>query len=191
MSRVAAEPRRRSAADSRERLLVAAGELFAERGYDSTTVREVGHRADVDPALIARYFGSKSALYLASLRRSGQPANIAPMDVCDPTAVEGFLDRVAADTPTPSLFAVIQPHEDTELQSAAMDILGRRVVDPARHTATAADLDQPQLRAEMAMAALTGIVLSRKSGALDALSAASSADVAQLVGDVMERLLRG
>ncbi|MFD9659211.1 helix-turn-helix domain-containing protein [Streptomyces mirabilis] len=34
--------------------------LFAERGFDRTTIRDIGERAGVDPALIARYFGSKT-----------------------------------------------------------------------------------------------------------------------------------
>ena len=57
----------RGAARSHDLLLAAATELFAERGYDRTTVRELGERAGVDPALIARHFGSKAGLYLAAL----------------------------------------------------------------------------------------------------------------------------
>ncbi|WP_156036082.1 helix-turn-helix domain-containing protein [Blastococcus sp. URHD0036] len=41
--------RRRDATDSRERLLRAAAHVFAERGYEQTTVREIGQRAAVDP----------------------------------------------------------------------------------------------------------------------------------------------
>src|SRR3982751_553674 len=57
----------RDAAASRRALLGAAGELFHARGYEGATVREIGERAGVDPALIARYFGGKEGLYLAVL----------------------------------------------------------------------------------------------------------------------------
>src|SRR6478752_10748614 len=57
----------RDSSASRRSLLDAAGALFHARGYEATTVREIGERAGVDPALIARYFGSKEALYLAVL----------------------------------------------------------------------------------------------------------------------------
>ena len=60
-------PRPRDAAASRRALLDAAGALFHARGYDGTTVREIGERAGIDPALIARYFGGKEGLYLAVL----------------------------------------------------------------------------------------------------------------------------
>src|SRR5260221_5104477 len=52
---------------SREALLGAARALFDERGYDRATTREIGERAAVDPALIARYFGGKEGLYLATI----------------------------------------------------------------------------------------------------------------------------
>ena len=49
-------PRKRyDSAASRVALLEAAARLFHGRGYDATTVREIGERAGVDPALIARY----------------------------------------------------------------------------------------------------------------------------------------
>ena len=63
-----APARRRNAADSRQALLAAAQELFAERGFERSTIRDIGDRAGLDPTLIARYFGNKAALYLAALR---------------------------------------------------------------------------------------------------------------------------
>lgn len=183
------QTRRRSSADSRERLLQAAGELFSERGYDHTTVREVGLRAGVDPALIARYFGSKSALYLASLRRDGQPANIAPLDLRDARAVQRLLDRVSSHGPTPTLFAAIRPHEDHELQVAAMNLLGQRLLDPAERIAAGAGMDDARLRAEIAVAALAGIIVSRTSHAFETLTRAPSADVGRLVAELIQGLL--
>jgi len=41
--------RRHDAQASRQALLDAATELFDDRGYDATTVREIGERAAVDP----------------------------------------------------------------------------------------------------------------------------------------------
>lgn len=185
----AATPRRRNAADSRQRLLEAAVELFAERGYHQTTVREVGQRAGVDPALIARYFGSKADLYLAALRRDLPGVN-DPFDFDDPAAVRAILDRTEPGNPSPTLFAAVRPHEDPHLQDAAMEILHRRFVDPAERRSTAAGLDHAQLRAEAAAAALAGIVLSRRSGALPALASATSDELGPLIDAVFDSLLR-
>ena len=55
--------RRRDAAATRRALLEAARELFGTRGFEATTLREIGERAGADPALFARYFGSKGQLF--------------------------------------------------------------------------------------------------------------------------------
>src|SRR4029077_12089634 len=44
------------------RILTAAREAFAETGWAGTTMRAVARAADVDPALVYHYFGSKEAL---------------------------------------------------------------------------------------------------------------------------------
>jgi AcrR family transcriptional regulator len=44
------------------RILGAAREEFAENGWAGTTIRAVARTADVDPALVYHYFGSKAAL---------------------------------------------------------------------------------------------------------------------------------
>jgi AcrR family transcriptional regulator len=44
------------------RILIAAREAFAETGWAGTTIRAVARAADVDPALVYHYFGSKEGL---------------------------------------------------------------------------------------------------------------------------------
>ncbi len=44
------------------RILAAAREQFAHHGWAGTTIRAVARAADVDPALVYHYFGSKEAL---------------------------------------------------------------------------------------------------------------------------------
>lgn len=44
------------------KILVAARQAFADTGYAGTTMRAVARAADVDPALVYHYFGSKEAL---------------------------------------------------------------------------------------------------------------------------------
>jgi AcrR family transcriptional regulator len=44
------------------RILAAAREAFAETGWAGTTMRAVARAADVDPALVYHYFGSKEGL---------------------------------------------------------------------------------------------------------------------------------
>lgn len=49
---------------TRERLLDAAGEVFADRGYEQATIREICRRADANIAGVSYHFGDKKALYI-------------------------------------------------------------------------------------------------------------------------------
>jgi len=53
--------------DTRQRILLAAGEAFAESGLQTTTVREICRRADVNTAAVNYYFRDKKNLYRESI----------------------------------------------------------------------------------------------------------------------------
>ena len=176
-------PRRRDSARSRELLLAAATDLFAERGFDRSTIREIGERAGVDPALIARYFGGKAQLYLATLQLDQLNAN--PADLLEPERVRALLDGAAQRGPGPIHRAAVAPHEDPEVQAAAAEQLHRRLVDPLRERFTREGLDRPQLRAELAVAAFIGVSLSRSSGTFEALAEAGTEEIVGLVLELL------
>jgi AcrR family transcriptional regulator len=52
-----------TASPGRRRLLMAARELFGQRGYDAVSVREIAERAGVTKLMVYRHFGSKAALF--------------------------------------------------------------------------------------------------------------------------------
>jgi AcrR family transcriptional regulator len=56
--------------DTRERILEAALELFRERGFQETTMREIATRAGVASGLAYYYFASKDAIVLAFYQRA-------------------------------------------------------------------------------------------------------------------------
>ncbi|HEY3065121.1 MAG TPA: TetR/AcrR family transcriptional regulator [Methylomirabilota bacterium] len=57
--------RRRGTAATREALIAAGSELFAERGYDGVPVWAIAAKAGVNKAMISYHFGGKRKLYLA------------------------------------------------------------------------------------------------------------------------------
>jgi len=59
--------------DTRTRLLKAAAEVFADRGYENATIRQICTRAEANVALVNYYFGDKLELYTEVLRFSLQP----------------------------------------------------------------------------------------------------------------------
>jgi AcrR family transcriptional regulator len=59
---------RRRSTSSRERILAAARELFAARGFKGTTTASIARRARLNEALIFRHFPAKKDLFTAILR---------------------------------------------------------------------------------------------------------------------------
>ena len=89
-------------AEQRERILLAARDLFAERGPDAVTVADVAEAAGVARATVFNHFGSKHALlegitaqvlhgYEALLQNA-----LAADDVPVPTLVHAIFDRMGA-----------------------------------------------------------------------------------------------
>jgi AcrR family transcriptional regulator len=64
--------RERSKARRRDAIIRAALELFADRGYDATTIADIAAAADVAPRTVAMYFPSKQEIAMA---RFGQVAD--------------------------------------------------------------------------------------------------------------------
>ena len=56
--------------DPRERILLAAGREFAERGYDAATIRDICAAAAVNVAAVNYYFGDKQRLYIESVKHA-------------------------------------------------------------------------------------------------------------------------
>ncbi len=84
---------------ARERLVVAAVELFTERGYDATTVAQIAERAGVTKSTLFRYFPDKREILAAGQETLSQlltegiteaPAGVTPLE-----AVAVGLERVS------------------------------------------------------------------------------------------------
>lgn len=56
----------------REKILDAARAQFGERGYDATSIAEIGTGAGISKSVLYHYFGSKAGLYRALLEHDGQ-----------------------------------------------------------------------------------------------------------------------
>lgn len=91
--------------DTRQSLLVAAGELFAEKGLEGTSVREIVAKAGATLSAVNYHFGSKQRLYLEAIRhalrehiRFGDAlANAQPDTIADQQDAADFLYRLVRE----------------------------------------------------------------------------------------------
>jgi len=72
-----------TAAETRQRLLRAAADVFAERGYDGTRVADIAAAAGVSNGALYAHFSSKADLLVAALRTHGR-RQLADMFAADP-----------------------------------------------------------------------------------------------------------
>lgn len=185
----AAPRRRHDAAASRGALLEAAIALFDARGYDGATVREIGERAGVDPALIARYFGSKEGLYLATLEGRQHGC----LEGCPRHVLTEILGRSEEHGTGPVLRAMASATLSDCARDQVRDVIAHRVVDPlaARMEDAGRPPSDARLRAELLVAVTVGIAMTRAGGTLPALADTQLADVVATLEPAIEALAGG
>ena len=133
------ESRVSSNVDCRDRILEAAGEVFAECGFRSATVRRICARAGVNIAAINYYFGGKEKLYSEVLRHWNEYAlkkyplllglgEEAPVEEQLKAFVRSLLFRLL-DKGKPAWFGKLMAREMTE-PTKAFERLVKEVVRP-------------------------------------------------------------
>ncbi|MFF2329190.1 MULTISPECIES: TetR/AcrR family transcriptional regulator [unclassified Streptomyces] len=191
MESAAAPPsgeRRRDAAATRRRLLEAARDLFAERGYEGTTVRSIAERAGANQALLFRYFGSKQGLLTEVMAQGGrEQVRATPPEELFETSLRSVLNRSAADGTAEdrSLEVYLRSVGRGDEAAGTLRELGQEYQNAL---AGLSDAEDGALRADLAMAWLLGIGLMRTVVAREPLAGADPDDVCRLVLGTLSHL---
>lgn len=80
-------PKRKAPELTRDKLIEAAGQVFAERGYRAATIREICRRAGANVAAVNYTFGDKMGLYTEVLRHSVRAAKTAALNAALDTSL--------------------------------------------------------------------------------------------------------
>jgi AcrR family transcriptional regulator len=178
-------PRSRNAGASKQALLKAAQELFGQRGFEATTIRDVGELAGVDHALIARYFGSKADLYIAALVSEAdgdQP--LSEYEGLEDVA-DGVVARMDAHGIGPVMQALIRSDTTDQIRQAAQAHVRRRTVRPVAADMTRRGVEEAQLRSEIIVSALFGINLGRALGWFEHLQTVPKERLVELIMEIL------
>ncbi|MDO0924292.1 TetR family transcriptional regulator [Streptomyces sp. TG1A-8] len=170
-------------------MLDAAGALFAERGYEGATVRDIAGRAGVNQALIFRYFGSKQALLTEVMAQGGkEQLTSTPPDRLFETALRGVLAGGGAAGPDRLLAVYLRSIGSADAAPDTVRALGDEY---AAVLAALSPADDSGLRAQLAMAWLLGIGLMRVVVHQEPLASAEPDEVCAHVLTALEQLLGG
>jgi AcrR family transcriptional regulator len=184
--------RRPGPTNTPEAILAAARELFAERGFQATTIRAVAGSAGVNTALVHHYFGTKEQLFLAALKLPLNPADaIAALLAAGPR--EQFAERFVRFFVTAwrdpetgqQLQAVVRSAASTE-QGAT---LVRDLVEDVVLDRGAAALGVSKLRLAVAWSHLLGLMMGATIVGIESLASASDDELVELIAPAIHRYL--
>ncbi|MFG2007505.1 TetR family transcriptional regulator [Micromonospora sp. NPDC048868] len=182
--------------DTRQAILDAARAAFAERGFDGASIRAVAAAAQVDPALVHHYFGSKDRLFLAAMHAPVDPAELLPRVLAGDRAglgerlVRAFLGvwDSPAGTAGVALLRSAVSNEWTArlLREFLVTQVLRRIVDQL-------DVDPAELplRGSLVASQLIGLAMMRHVVRLEPVASAAPETLVAAVGPTVQRYLTG
>jgi AcrR family transcriptional regulator len=187
--------RRPGGPDPRGQILDAARESFAERGFSGTTIRAVAASADVDPALVHHYFGSKDDLFLAALAIPVDPRQLVPTAFAEGT--DGAGERLLRlflsvwddpETRLPLLAVVRSSLTANTPETLLQQGLLRIVLTPLREALPADEADR---RVNLVISQMIGLVVTRYLLRLEPLASMPADELIASVAPNLQRYLDG
>jgi AcrR family transcriptional regulator len=188
--------RRRGSPDTKESILDAARRLFADKGFDATTVRAIAADAGVDPAMIHHFFGTKEELFRATLQFPIDPVTQIPAIVAGGAGEVGHrLVRVFVqiwDSPTGAVGAsLIRSAMSNDwtlrlMREFLTTQIMRRVVQEIQ-----IDPAEAPLRVSLVASQLAGLAMMRYIIKLEPLASLPPEQVVALVGPNVQHYVTG
>jgi AcrR family transcriptional regulator len=153
--------RPRDSAATRHALLTAARTLFAEHGYDATTVRAVADRAGVNQALLFRYFGNKRGLFTHAVQDEALELLEGPADTLLERSLDAMLTGDGERYGTETLLAVLRAATGEQVGEEVREGLAAAYSAAFAAQAATDDAHDAGVRGELLLAWLLGLSLTR------------------------------
>jgi AcrR family transcriptional regulator len=180
---------------TRQAVLGAARQLFAERGYDGASVRDIAAAAGVDPALVHHYFGTKQGLFLAVLGAPFNPADLVPAVTGGGLAelperlVRTFLSLWDDPVSGPAAVALLRSsHHNDWTARLLKEFLTTQVLRRALAQVELPPCEAP-LRSALVVSQMLGLAVARYVLAFEPLATAPAETVVAVLAPTIRRYL--
>jgi len=185
-ARITREERRRR---TEATILEAAQRLFAEVGFEKTTIRGVAAQAGIDPALVMQYYGSKEGLFAASARSFADRKRALDAPLED-LAAAAIADLFAGFEDPEQAAASIAVMRNCLTHERAREVMRDQVMSE-RHAKLAETIGGPdgELRAGLLAGMMIGTIIARYLIEIPSVVGASQEDIERVLGPVLKALV--
>lgn len=189
--------RRSGGADStRELILAAARRLFAEYGFEGTSLREVARDAQVDPAMVHHFFSSKDELFAASVELPADPDDVlAGVEDQDPSergeAIVRAVLRLWESPAQHGLLAFVRGTIGSKAKTALLREMLTRTILSRIMAGAPGTAEEVRMRGNLIATQMAGLMLVRYVVRLEPLASAPPQDVVRMVAPNVQRYLTG
>ena len=182
--------------DTREVILGAARSVFADRGYDKASIRAIASAAEVDPALVHHYFGTKEQLFLAAMQSPIDPGQLLPEVLA--AGVDGAGERLIRtilrvwDGPAGKAGVALIRSALTNDWTARLfrEFISTQVLRRAM-TELAIDPAEAPLRSSLIASQIGGMIMMRYVIRLEPIASAPPETIVASIGPTLQRYLVG
>jgi AcrR family transcriptional regulator len=184
----------RSGAESKQRVLQVARELFDRNGYSGTTVRAIATAAGVDPAMVFYFFGTKQGLFGAVIDMSD---NVPPaiesifaggLGTIGERIVRTLVENLDKSDRTPLVMLTRSAPTDPRSEALLREFIDREITDRL-----AALLGTPDaaMRAGMVNVQILGLAVARYIAHIEPIASASVDELVTMFGPLVQHCLTG
>jgi AcrR family transcriptional regulator len=182
---------------TRQEVLDAARQIFADRGYDRASIRDIAAAAGVDPALVHHYFGTKQQLFLSVMGAPVNPVELVPTVLAGGVAelperlVRTFLSVWDHPVSGPAAVALLRSAHQNEWTARLLkEFLTTQVLRRALAQVELAPSEAP-LRSALVMSQMLGMAVVRYVLALEPLATAPPEAIVAHLAPTIRRYLTG
>ncbi|AUZ34175.1 TetR/AcrR family transcriptional regulator [Arthrobacter sp. PGP41] len=181
---------------SRGHILETARRLFAEHGFEGTSLRQVARSAGVDPAMIHHFFNGKDELFALSVELPANPGEVlAGVEDSPPGERAELIVRAVLrlwESPAqPGLVAFLRGTIGSKAKTALLRETATRAIISRIMAGVPGPKEDVALRGDLVATQMVGLMMVRYVVRLEPLASAAPEDVVRLVAPNVQRYLTG